>query len=345
VRPHGKIKLGFFPLPIAEASRLRIPLIFPSEFSALDPCVGDGVAFSQLLKSTASHRYGIEIDANRMEQARALGIQTLHANTMDVRCPAEAVSLLYLNPPYDLEVGETNNQRLELVFLEHTYRWLKPGGVLIFVIPQRQLRTCARLLAEHFTAFRIYRLTEPECIQFQQIAIFAVRRKRHDRLRDSALLESNGYLESLTEKRDLGTLGDEADARYEIPPSGRTELTDLGIPLDEVEDLLLSSSAYRQAARVLIREQSDVRGRPLTPLHGGHVGLLCTAGMLNGIFGEGESRHVAHWRSVKFTDHWEEAEEDGTIIQHDRERFSHELSLIFATGETKVLTHEKKGSS
>jgi integrase len=58
---------------------------------------------------------------------------------MDVRCPAESVSFLYLNPPYDLEVGQTNNQRMELVFLEHTYRWLKPGGVLIFVIPQSQL--------------------------------------------------------------------------------------------------------------------------------------------------------------------------------------------------------------
>lgn len=344
MRPQGKIKLGFFPLPVTEATRLRVHLIFSSEFSALDPCVGDGVAFTQLLKGTVAHRYGIEIDANRAEQARALGIEIVQANTMDVRCPAEALSLIYLNPPYDLEFGETNNQRLELVFLEHTYRWLKPGGVLIFVIPQRQLRTCARLLAEHFTAFRIYRLTEPECNQFKQIAIFAVRRKRHDRLRDSALLESIGYLESLTEKRDLGALGDEADARYEIPPSGRAELTHIGIPLDEVENLLLSSSAYRQAARVLIREQSDVRGRPLTPLHGGHVGLLCTAGMLNGIFGEGESRHVAHWRSLKFTDHWEESEEDGTIIQHDRERFSHELSLIFANGETKVLTHEKRGS-
>jgi hypothetical protein len=41
---------------------------------------------------------------------------------------AESISLLYLNPPYDLESGQTNNQRLELVFLEHTYRWLKPGG-------------------------------------------------------------------------------------------------------------------------------------------------------------------------------------------------------------------------
>lgn len=343
MRPHGKIKLGFFPLPIAEAARLRNCLILPAEFSAVDPCVGDGVAFTHLLKNTAAHRYGIEIDANRAEQARALGVETVHANTMDVRCAAEALSLLYLNPPYDLEIGETNSQRLELVFLEHTYRWLRPGGVLIFVIPQPQLKPCARLLAEHFTCLRIYRLTEPECTQFKQIVILAVRRKRHDRLRDSALLESIGYLESLTKKRDLEILGDEADARYEVPPSGRAQLTNIGIPLDEVEDFLLSSAAYRQAARFLIREPSDVRGRPLTPLHGGHVGLLCTAGMLNGIFGEGESRHVAHWRSVKFTDHWQECEEDGTIIQHDRERFSHELSLIFANGETKVLTHEKKG--
>lgn len=345
MRPQGKLKLGFFPLPAVEAQRLRNCVVFPQQVSALDPCVGDGVAFKTLLENTAAYRYGIEIDAHRVEQAKALGIDTLHANTLDVRCPAESLSLIYLNPPYDTEAGHENNQRLELVFLEHTYRWLKPGGVLIFVIPQRQLKPCARLLAEHFTAFRIFRLMEPECLQFKQIAIFAVRRKRHDRLRDSALLESIGYLESLSEKRDLEILCDAADACYEIPPSERAELTNVGIPLDEVEDLLLSSSAYRQAARVLIREQSDVSGRPLTPLHGGHVGLLCTAGMLNGIFGECESRHVAHWRSVKFTDHWEEREEDGTIIQHDRERFSHELSLIFATGETKVLTHEKKGSS
>jgi hypothetical protein len=36
-----------------------------------------------------AHRYGIEIDANRAEQARALGIETLQSNTMDVRCQPE----------------------------------------------------------------------------------------------------------------------------------------------------------------------------------------------------------------------------------------------------------------
>jgi SAM-dependent methyltransferase len=157
MRPHGKTKLGFFPLPLPEAQRLKNLLAFATAFSALDPCVGDGVAFTHLLEGAQAHRYGIEIDANRAGQAREIGIETLYANAMDVRCPAESISLLYLNPPYDLEVGQTSNQRLELVFLEHTFRWLKPGGVLIFVIPQPQLKPCARILGEYFVDLTVYR--------------------------------------------------------------------------------------------------------------------------------------------------------------------------------------------
>lgn len=41
MRPHGQTKLGFFPLPVAEAKRLKNWLIFPERFSALDPRVGD----------------------------------------------------------------------------------------------------------------------------------------------------------------------------------------------------------------------------------------------------------------------------------------------------------------
>jgi hypothetical protein len=60
--PHGKTKVGFFPLPVAEAERVRNRLTFQAEFSALDPCIGDGLVFIHLLKGTQSHRYGIEID-------------------------------------------------------------------------------------------------------------------------------------------------------------------------------------------------------------------------------------------------------------------------------------------
>ena len=145
-------------------------------------------------------RYGIEIDANRAEQAKTLGIETLQANTMDVRCPPEAVSLLYLNPPYDWEAGGSNNERLEFVFLEHTYRWLKAGGVLLFVIPQTRLAKCARLLSEQFVDLRAFRLTEPACVQFKQIVIIATRRKRHASLSDAVLLDGVRYLEMLSTK-------------------------------------------------------------------------------------------------------------------------------------------------
>jgi hypothetical protein len=147
----------------------------------------------------------------------------------------------------------------------------------------------------------------------------------------------------LASKTDLSALTDAVDAQYEIPPSGPVVLTNTGILLDEVEDLLLDSAAYRQASRILLPKQRDVRGRQLTPLHGGHVGLLCTAGMLNGIFGEGEDRHIAHWLSEVHRSLGRE-EDDGAKIRHDRERFSHELTLVFANGKTQILTHEKKDS-
>src|SRR5437879_2923822 len=286
MRPHGKTKLGFFPLPVPEAERLKHCLAFPSEFCALDPCVGDGVAFTHLLHGVLAHRNGIEIDANRAEQARALGVETLQANTMDVRCPPEAVSLLYLNPPYDWESGESNNQRLELVFLEHSYRWLKAGGVLLFVIPQLRLAKCARLLSGHFTDLRVFRLTEPACLQYKQIVVLATRRKRHARISDVALLDEVRYLEVLATKAELEFLGDAAEVRYEVPASEPAVLTNMGIPLDEVEDLLLESAAYRQACRVLLPKLNDVRGRPLTPLHGGHVGVRWTARLRRGLVEE-----------------------------------------------------------
>jgi hypothetical protein len=340
MRPQGKTKLGFFPLPPTEAERLKQCLVSVAEFSALDPCVGDGVAFKHMLAGTGARGYGIEVDADRAEQANRLGIDTLHANAIDVRCPAEALSLLYLNPPYDFETGQANNQRLELVFLEHTYRWLKSGGVLLLVVPQPQLRVCARILSEHFANVSVYRLTDPQSVQYRQVAVFGVRSKRYQR--DSALLDSVRWLEMLANKTDPEPLTAAPAVRYEIPGSAPVVLRNTGVPLDEMEDLLLDSAAYRQACRILLPKQRDIRGRPLTPLHGGHVGLLCTAGMLNGVFGEAEDRHIAHWRSVKFTDHWEEQGEDGTKFLHDRERFSHELTLVFANGKTQVLTHVKK---
>ena len=161
MRIAGRLKLGFYPLPIREAEAASaLASISRRIFCLRTLRRGRGGLFA-IARSTKAHAYGIEIDAYRAEQAAQLGIQVTQANALTVRCPAESVPLLYLNPPYDFEIGQQGNKRLEVVFLEHTYRWLKQKGVLVFVLPQAQLKVCAKLLAEQFVDLRVYRLTEP----------------------------------------------------------------------------------------------------------------------------------------------------------------------------------------
>lgn len=341
MRLAGKQKLGYFPLPLAEADRIGRFLAFPvSGCAALDPCIGDGGAFKAITRDEKVIRHGIELDAYRAEQARAVAKYVIHRDALDVCCPAESLSLLYLNPPYDFECGESQNRRLEQVFLEHCYRWLKPAGVLVLVVPGDRLSVCGRVLAFHFKDKKAYRLGSPDAAKYKQVVLFGVRRTRRDcnQLSDADFSRAQSLIAEMSRKwPQLPVLPDSADVAYAIPESVPVELTHRGLPLDEIEDLLLKSAAYRQVAGILTPRRADVRGRPVTPLHGGHVALCAVAGLLDGVFGSGEDRHIAVWRSVKVTDCFEDVEEDGTIIRRERERFTNELSLLYASGKTAIL--------
>jgi hypothetical protein len=341
MRLAGKAKLGFYPLPVTEADRIRLFLRYPEKTcTAIDPCIGDGVAFTAITSSCSVLRYGIELDAYRAEQARSLGHEVIHGSASDVHCLVESVSLLYLNPPYDFEWGEGRQKRMEPIFLEQCFRWLKPGGVLVFVIPGQRLCTCDRLLAAHFKDKRVYRLGAPDCAKYNQVVVFGVRRTRRerDRLGDSELSRASDLIDGMSRKwQELQALPDEPQAIYTIPESGPLKLVYNGLPLDEIEDLLADSLAYRQASRILFDLPRKIEGRPLTPLHSGHVALLTVSSMLDGILGSGEGRHIAAWRCVKVTDRSEEVEEDGKIVQRERERFATELTLVYASGKTAFL--------
>lgn len=73
MRFSGKSRLGFYPLPLSEAQRIRRFLSFPEiAAAAIDPCVGDGVAFEAITSGAEVLRYGVELDAYRAEQAEEL---------------------------------------------------------------------------------------------------------------------------------------------------------------------------------------------------------------------------------------------------------------------------------
>jgi hypothetical protein len=209
-------------------------------------------------------------------------------------------------------------------------------GVLVLVIPFERLHECAGVLSSHFARLNIFRMTDEESVRFRQIAVLGVRRN----VRGVAVEEARRQLQRISPYGSFQALPElvpEACEPYSVPSTGEAALSYRGLPYDLLEDLLPLSGAWKQTLPLLMPREDVATGRPITPLHGGHVGLLCTAGLLNGVFGQGEDRHIARWRSVKHVTTFVEEDGDEQIIHH-RERWTNELRLVYADGRTLKLT-------
>lgn len=336
MRNAARLKMGYYPLPESEGVKLRSLLSYSQPASVIDPCVGQGVAIQIITQGAPAKLYGVELDAERARIASAKGIETVQGNAFDAIVRSESFSLLYLNPPYDSEIGPIANRRMEAMFLEHTYRWLAMEGILVFVIPFERLHDCVGVLSSHFANLNVYRMTDPDSVQYRQIAVLGIRRdvRGYGVENNKRQLQSIGLYGSF---QKLPELDSGVCAPYAVPASDSVEISYRGLPYDLLEDLLPQSGAWRQAAPLLLPHDDVATGRPITPLHGGHVGLLCTAGLLNGVFGEGADRHIARWRSVKHVTTFVEDDNDAQIVHH-RERWTNELRLVYADGRTLKLT-------
>ena len=340
------LKMGYYPLPVEHGPNIRARLSFPRKgkesATALDPCAGTGAALHAITKDSDSLLYGVELDAMRAAASAASGIQTIQGNVMDVRARVERLSLLYLNPPYAHELsGVDRSKRMEQIFLTHTYSWLKPKGIVVMVIPGKAIESVASTLASRFRDIRIYRMDGEDAIKYDQYAIFGIRRDNYGS-EGEAIKQEIAYMNR--NRGRLPFLSDEPDAVYEVPSGGEVQLSYIGIPFDDVEDRLIDSGAWKYTAPLLLPKLEIVGGRPLTPLHGGHVAIVATAGMINGVFGEGEEKHIARWRPVKHTSTITEKDGAATIVR-TKERFSHELSLVYVCGSTLVLTENNRNEA
>jgi hypothetical protein len=227
VRNVARIKLGYYPLPQEEGKRLRRLLDFSAgTASVVDPCVGTGTALLQLTEGAEAEMHGVELDANRAALATASGITTIQGDLFNAIAKVESFSFLYLNPPYDSEIGSMDNRRMEFLFLEHTYRWLVEGGALLMVVPQAQLDSSIPLLAENFANLRVFRLTDPESARFDQVALFGVRK----RMRGQDYSRNRAALHEMVWRRDMPTLqGNETP--YRVPASALRGLSIADCPL------------------------------------------------------------------------------------------------------------------
>ena len=77
MRFQGKSRLGFYPLPMSEAQRIRRFLMFPDLSSAIDPCVGDGVTFEAITSGAQVLRYGTQAVSEQKREAASKVVRVL----------------------------------------------------------------------------------------------------------------------------------------------------------------------------------------------------------------------------------------------------------------------------
>jgi hypothetical protein len=145
------------------------------------------------------------------------------------------------------------------------------------ISPFDRVCECRGVLTPHFRDKAIYRLTEPEAVKYKQVVVFGIRRTRQERERmnDHALQQGNRKLLEVTRRyEEIPPLRDNPDRIYAVPPSLPAKLEYRGLPLDLIEDLLEKSPAWLQVQRITHSPKTEFSGRPLTPLHKGHVDTI-----------------------------------------------------------------------
>jgi hypothetical protein len=121
--------LQFYPTPEKVIDRLLEDIYLKPGMRVLEPSCGDGRIMDAVRKAGADV-WGVEVDAARAAETRAKGHKVVCANFLETQGPARpelAFDAVVMNPPF---YGKHYAKHVR-----HALRFLKPGGVLVAVLP------------------------------------------------------------------------------------------------------------------------------------------------------------------------------------------------------------------
>jgi len=334
MRLAGRIKLGFYPTPISVVERIKsfISVSENQPVNAFDPCCGEGLALKHFTEGWNCITYGIELDEHRAEEAKQNLNHVLKCSYTQTRITNGCFSVLFLNPPYDEETFSngmvTSSERKEKIFLKDTIKYLKPKGLLVYIIPQTRLdKSIAKILSYRFENINVYKFQGKEYDAFKQIVVFGVKKK-------SPELDNDSY-SLLAKVRDVRLLELPflEQATYRLPDAGKVNLfRSTVIDLQELTNEAKASPLWRNF-REMTRVDPSNNDRPPLPLHQGHIALMLANGCLDGVVGKRDDRHVVKGRVQKVVIRHEEQSQGTTEI---RELDQYQVSIKVLTMDGKI---------
>src|SRR5437870_12614757 len=324
MRLEAQAKAGFYPTPpeVIDIIKTWIGEKTPDPRRLLDPCCGTGEPAAQIATAAGCDAYDVEINTDRAQVAKNLLCKVVAGNLFSVRARPGAFSIVYLNPPYDFDAEDG---RMELSFLKHTLPYLTPGGLLLFVVPQKRITTrIARVLSAYFEDLKVRKFPADEFQAFGQIVIAGVKKARAD---------INGdVLASLTQIQSM-----------DLPEMHRKEFsfTVPSVPKDffirssefgpdELAEELKASPLWKEPALGLAAEEENIKAaiQPLMPPRKAHLAMLIAAGLINNQILEANGRRLLIKGSAKkVIDRFEEETEKGIKVT-ERERIVTQINAF-----------------
>ena len=293
MRLQGQSKGGFYPTPPRVVDMIATYLLTPTDHSydkdqwlnIIDPCCGEGDALQQLTvrmqeKGTVKiETFGVELQSERAEAAEHKLDNVLSSDLFNTAIGNNNFGILYLNPPYDLD---DDHKRVEQQFLSQATRYLQDEGILIYIIPRRQLDKSAKYIALHFRTVQCYAFPEPEVDAYDQVVLFATR-KRFPSPNKFTEERLNNWAHRVD---DMQTLQHRDYASYaptlhtDERPYFTTRTIDPNVAAAEAK-----RSGLWQNKEIMetLWPHKDSRTRPLMPLRRGHLAMLVAAGFLDNL--------------------------------------------------------------
>ena len=288
MRLAGQAKMGYYPTP-PELLPVLIKCLKRGGSGLLrifDPCAGEGHALEALGEHLDAITYGIELDRERGITAQRNLYECLIGDCQTAMVSRHFASLLLLNPPYDWSAaGDAldKSERYERTFLRDTIKSLRPGGVLIYLIPLRRLdRKVARMLSHRFEKIRLFRLPAELYRRFHQVVVFGVARAKLKP--DEAI---HRYLvDAGAGRRVVPSLPEEPDFFYPVPPSLKVKL--LLFRTNKIDPAELEREIESQGLRDRLLElwsppEAARKLEAIMPLRSGHLAQLIACGLVGGV--------------------------------------------------------------
>lgn len=308
-RLESQIKAGYYKTPVetvelicsfvqAESPGTRI----------LDPCCGIGEAINLIAHRLQQPKvFGVEMDKKRAAQAKKRMTKVIDSDLFRVRTKAGSYSLLFLNPPYDDSADE--DKRLEHKFLKETTKYLRPNGVLIYLIPQKRLiRKTARYLASWYRQFIVYRFPGRSYETFGQIVLFAIKKPK-------SFLDEKAYVRlTAVPETVLKELYAKDEPVYTIPANTVDNKSfyfrSLDLNMEELQKEIADYGAWSLAKQMMYPPIQTTKGKVLMPLRRGHLAILISCGLCDGLIEKNGKRFLIKGIAKK---------EQITTVEHDGE--------------------------